>query len=445
MKSIIIGINHNFIKSIIRIGLIILVLLPLVAHAATADRETEITKEQRDDGLTIVLREPSQPKEEIQYLTLILKTGYAHDPAGKYGLTNLTNELIHYLFKRTGALQVESQTYADYSAFHFVVTRSGFNEFCSQLDRILRTDALLLYDLCNEITRYHLNLPKTPELKGLSQFYSLVYGPNHPYNSVFSSNYDQLDIVEVNKWFRQIYKPNNLIIATSIKLPIDFLRRPAGRDLKEAVAVGKISPAAANPNYELKWAPVRDNCVTVCLGFEAAKFGEEGVFATLLLEKYLNQRLWKIIREDHGLSYDPGVYYQLNSKSSAPLLQVALHTIAADTGTVINLILTEFKKIAAEGIPEEELTKIKEQERKRLELIEKDQESVIRAAALFGLSDQKWLINTEGYLTQLAAEAKIVPLVMTKGLARLKVSVAGPEDTGEYLNRVMTMEPLQQK
>lgn len=428
---------YLFRRIVFSIIIIILVSPPLFVQAeSTTNTKNNLSKERRDDGLTIVVREPDQGKQEIQFITLILKTGYAHDPVGKSGLTNLTNELIYHLLRRTSALNIDFQTYADYSAFHFVTTRAGLNDFCSQLDQIIRSDALLLYDLCNELVRYHLNLPKPSELTAVSQLYSLVYGTDHPYNSVFSPNYDKLDIAEINKWFRQIYKPNNLVIATSIKLPDDFLRKPAGRDLKEIVTMTIVPSAAGNSIPELKWTPVHDNITTICLGFQASKYGDEGVFATLLIEKYLDQKLWKIIREDNGLSYDPEVFYLLSSKPSASMLQVALHTLAPDTDDVINMIVQEFKKIATEGIPEEEITRILEKERKRRELINKDFESAIKNAALYGLFDQHWLVDQEEYFISLKEGASMVTKVMTEGLTRLKIAIAGPEEIGKHISNV---------
>ncbi len=434
MKSIELD-RHSFRKTLSLIILIILVSLPLFAPAELrASADIKFAKERRDDGLTIVVRETDQDKQAIQYITLILKTGYAHDPAGKYGITNLANEIIYHLLRNTSALHIDFQTYADYSAFQFVTTRAGFNDFCAQLDLIIRLDALLHYDLCNTLIRYHLNQPKPPELVAISQLYSLVYGPGHPYNSIFRPNYDKLDITEINKWFRQIYKPNNLIIASSLKLPDDFLRKPAGRDLKETVNLNEIPVTTGSIIPELKWTPVHDNIATICLGFPASKFGEEGELATILLQKYLDQRLWKVIREDNGLSYDPGVFYLLFSKPSSPMLEVTLHTLAPDVGTVIKLVITEFQKIAAEGIPQEEAAKIMERERKRREQVNKDLESAVAAAALYGLLDQKWLIDREDYLTRLTESTKLVSQVMATGMTKLKIAIAGPEETGQYLN-----------
>lgn len=428
---------QSFFKFLFLMALLILLSLPWSAQAGSNSiAETKLFKEERDDGLTIVWCDPGSDRSEIQFLTLILKTGSAHDPVGKSGLTDLTNEIVYYLLRQTNALQVNYQSYADYSVFHFGVTLSDFNQFCSQLDQIIRFDALLYYDLCNELIRYHLNKPQAPEFVAISQLYSMVYGPKHPYSSIFSPNYEQLDINEVNKWFRQIYKPNNLIIATSTKLPEDFLRRPAGRDLKEAITLNKIPPACADAVSKLKWTPVHDNIAMVCLGFETPKLGEVGVFATILLQKYLDQKLWKIIREDNGLSYDPEVYYQLTETSSVPMIFFAAHTLKEDTGTLINLILEEFEKIAVEGIPEAEIAKIIARERKRREQLRKDLKSTIQAAALFGLTGQKWLIDPEDFLSQLTAETKMVPPIMTSGLARLKISIVGPEDTGKYLSNI---------
>lgn len=430
-----IGYHQYLFKTIILIFLVILIA-PSPSAQAVSIKEPKLCKEQRDDGLILVIKDQDKNQPAIQHLTMILRTGSAHDPVGKSGLTNLTNEIIYYLLRNTCALQVDYQIYADYSQFHFIVTRNEFNLFCDQLDQIIRADALLGYDICNELINYHLNLPKTSELIALSQLYSLVYGPDHPYNYSFAPSYDRLNINEVNKWFRRIYRPNNLIIAAGIKPPDDFLRRPVGRDTKEAVALDSIPASAGNVTPELRWMPVRDNIVTVCLGFETSQFGTEGLSATVLLQKYLDQKIWKIIREDQGLNYDPEVFYQLTGTSNAPMLLVMVHTLAENTGTVINLILTQFKEIAASGIPEEDLNNIIEQERKRWRMMENEPESSINAAALYGLLGQDWLINQKNYFTILTAETEIVPQIMSAGLARLKISVTGPKETGEYLNDV---------
>lgn len=428
-------ISYVFRISVIPVILFILVSFSFFTATAEFNGNTKITVERRDDGLTIV-QKPDQEKQELHYMTLIIKTGYAHDPIGKFGITNLTNELIYHLLKYAGAAKINYQTHADYSAFHFITTRADFKDLCVQLDRVIRSDVLLLYDLCNTLINYHSSRPKPPELAAVSQFHSLIYGADHPYNSFFTPNYNQLNINEINKWFRQIYKPNNFIIASSHKLPDDFLRRPAGRDLKETVTLNEVPHSSGDPNPELKWVPVRDNIATVCLGFETPKLGEEGVFAVFLVEKYLNQRLWKLIREDHGLSYDPEVFNLLIGKASVPSLQVILHTLAPDTGKVINMIIAEFKKIAAEGIPEAEIARIIGRERKRREMVGKYPQAMIESEALYGLLGEEWLINQDNYFSLLHEEAQMIPQVIAAGLNRLKIVVAGPEETGKYLDEV---------
>lgn len=429
-------IPYSFKIIVIPIILFILVSFSVYTAAAESDSETKLTVERRDDGLTVVVRKPDQEKQELHYMTLIIKTGYAHDPMGKFGITNLTNELIYHLLRYTSAINIDYQTYADYSTFNFITTRPDFNDVCAQLDRVIRSDALLLYDLYNALVSYHLSQPKPPELAAVSQFYSLIYGADHPYNSIFTPNYNQLNINEINKWFRHIYKPNNFIIASSHKLPDDFLRKPAGRDLKETVILDEVPYSFGDVNPELKWVPVRDNIATVCLGFETPKLDEEGVFATFLIEKYLDQRLWKVIREDNGLSYDPEVFNLLISKSSAPSLQVILHTLAPDTKKVINLIIAEFEKIATDGIPEVEIARIIGRERRKREMISKDLKTTMEFEALYGLLGEEWLVNQDNYFYLLREEAQLIPRVMAAGLTRLKIAIAGPEETGRYLDEV---------
>jgi hypothetical protein len=259
--------------------------------------------EKRTDGLIVSELASATPKNNYEYLTMIVKTGYGHEPKEKPGLNNLTNELVYFLLRGTRALEVSYYPFAEYTVFSFVIWREDFRAFCAELDAIIRLDTLLLYDLCNELIYQHLHTAKTPFAIGQHLQYELLYGPDHPYLNRFIADYTKLNINEVNTWFREIYKPNNLIISTTVKLPEDFLKKPNGRDMRKKVIHPEVPPnfAADQPS---RFTEVNAPLSTIFLSFPAPQPHEDGFWAGRIVQKYLRHQLWLTLRQELGFCYD---------------------------------------------------------------------------------------------------------------------------------------------
>lgn len=393
----------------------------------------------RDDGLTLAVR--PLPKEEQnqarQYLTLIVKTGWAHDPAAKPGLTTLTNELLYLFFYNTSALQVVQDTAPDFSIFHFAVANADFAIFARELDSIIRFEALTMYDQCNELILAHESEPMAPSYQASITLAGLIYGPDHPYRRGLTPSFKQLNISDVNNWFRKIYRPNNLIVASSRELPEDFLRRPSGRDMKSAVVPPEIPSAKANPAPEAVFVPVRDYVSTVQIGFNAPQINEAGFFPAILARKFLEKELWQVIREESGYCYDLQVDYSYLPNPAAPVLGISFQTLPGETEQAVFKTLAVLESAANPETPSKHLPEILRREKQLADYRDRLGGQRVRYAAFQALTGRTWLGDSGEYLAKLnQTKPADISRWLAAALPHIKMAIAGPAEVEKQMVKI---------
>jgi predicted Zn-dependent peptidase len=103
--------------------------------------------------------------------------------------------------------------------------------------------------------------------------------------------------------------------------------------------------------------------VQICLGVPAPPITDENRYATLILNTVLgggmSSRLFQTIREEHGMAYS--VFSDLSPYRDTGTLCIYAGTSAGKALECIDLILVEFSKLKQELLPEEELTRAKDQ------------------------------------------------------------------------------------
>ena len=103
--------------------------------------------------------------------------------------------------------------------------------------------------------------------------------------------------------------------------------------------------------------------VQICLGVPAPPITDENRYATLILNTVLgggmSSRLFQTIREERGMAYS--VFSDLSPYRDTGTLCVYAGTSAARALETIDLIMDEFKKLKQEPLPDEELTRAKDQ------------------------------------------------------------------------------------
>ena len=103
--------------------------------------------------------------------------------------------------------------------------------------------------------------------------------------------------------------------------------------------------------------------VQICLGVPSPPITDQNRYATLILNTVLgggmSSRLFQTIREERGMAYS--VYSDLSPYRDTGTLCVYAGTSAGKALECIDLILDEFKKLKQEPLPDEELTRAKDQ------------------------------------------------------------------------------------
>lgn len=105
--------------------------------------------------------------------------------------------------------------------------------------------------------------------------------------------------------------------------------------------------------------------VQICLGVPAPPITDDNRYATLILNTVLgggmSSRLFQTIREERGMAYS--VYSDLSPYRDTGTLCVYAGTSANKVIEVVDLIVAEFRKLKDTPLPEEELTRAKDQVR----------------------------------------------------------------------------------
>ncbi len=103
--------------------------------------------------------------------------------------------------------------------------------------------------------------------------------------------------------------------------------------------------------------------VQICLGVPAPPITDENRYATLILNTVLgggmSSRLFQTIREERGMAYS--VFSDLSPYRDTGTLCVYAGTSAGKALETIELIMKEFRKLKEEILPDEELTRAKDQ------------------------------------------------------------------------------------
>jgi predicted Zn-dependent peptidase len=369
-----------------------------------------------------------------QYVTLIIKTDFGHDPADKPGLTELTNELMYLLFRDwVSVAALDFQTLGECSVFTFKIAPKDTKKFYEELDMIIRQEALLLYDPCNSLINEHKNMPLDPSRPALISLGKQIYGSGHTFVRWYRPQYQKITITDVNRWFRKIYRPNNMIISSSIPVPEEFLRRPAGRDFKETVSPPAIAVAKSQTFQEIKINEVHDNSSTVYMGFPAPTMRDEQFFPTLMGVKYLEDELTRELREENGLVYYVSVNYTYLSRPSSPMVLIVFQTLPKDTARGIDITLGVLRHLAANGLSGAKSTEIITRERKTLALGKQLISQQVDNGAIKEFTGQDWICNSELYLKELTQSTPKIGQSFTRQLSYLKIAVAGPAEMGRDL------------
>jgi predicted Zn-dependent peptidase len=169
---------------------------------------------------------------------------------------------------------------------------------------------------------------------------------------------------KLQKWFRQCYAPNNMVITAA-----GHLEHAQLMDLVTE-RFAKIAPYAnGTTDFRPEPAPHVTMCtkheleqVHICIGAPALPMTDSRRFAVAVLNICLgggmSSRLFQNIRERQGLAYS--IFSELNSYRDTGLLSVYAGTSLETAEKLVRSVLEELRRLKDEPISEEELRRAKD-------------------------------------------------------------------------------------
>ena len=168
----------------------------------------------------------------------------------------------------------------------------------------------------------------------------------------------------LQKWFRQSYAPNCLVITAAGNLTHERLVELVSERFANLAAAkdGADDPKAESAPHITLRAKRELEQVHICLGVAALPLTDRRRFAVSVMNNILgggmSSRLFQNIRERQGLAYS--IFSEINSYRDTGALSVYAGTSLDTAAQVVRSVLDEFRRMKEEPLDEEELRRAKD-------------------------------------------------------------------------------------
>jgi predicted Zn-dependent peptidase len=169
---------------------------------------------------------------------------------------------------------------------------------------------------------------------------------------------------KLQKWFRQCYAPNNMVITAAGHLEhaqlVDLVAERFAKLTPATNGTADLKPQHA-PHVTLRTKHELEQ-VHICIGTPALPMTDSRRFGVAVLNICLgggmSSRLFQNIRERQGLAYS--IFSELNSYRDTGLLSVYAGTSLETAEKLVHSVLDELRRMKDEPISEEELRRAKD-------------------------------------------------------------------------------------
>jgi predicted Zn-dependent peptidase len=420
-------------KMKLRLIVVTLLVLVLVSGSALASGvfsyTANVQKVVLDNGLTILLKE--NPAFDIIAIGLLTEVGSVHDPEGLEGLTYLTQRnLLSGTKNRTAqeiVIELESlgaqlQTAAsyDYSGIMLQSTPGSFAaSFAVFMDLL---NGSVFPEVEFERERYLsqailASLTDDPMNAIVLSYLDLFYG-EHPYKlSPYGSPHGLTTITQQNTidWYEYLFQPENIVVSvvgnftTEEILPLleenfggwnnDYAGGLAPREQVDFIYPQENREMVINLPTEAAF---------LIMGYPApASFDPDSASMAVInsiLGEGMGSRLFTEIRDKRGLAYTAMSQYDERLGPSNILIFLATHPQNVEQAKA--QVLVELKRLADEGLSEEEIAHIATQKR-GMYLIQN--ETNLNQALMLAMTEltgrgYKWVDDYMGFFDEVTSD-----------------------------------------
>lgn len=352
--------------------------MPVAAAAPGAPGPAPVYREVLPNGLTLLVR-PS-PANDVVAVEVYLRGGVRYEAPDRLGVSGLVQRTLLKGTRTRSAAEIaresesagaflEALTGVEYLRVSLRTTVAGLDRGLAVLFDVLRNPTFPEEELERErqvALREIAARDDRPIDMAIWELLSLAYGDGHPYAHFPLGTAETLRRVtrdDVVRWHRQVYVPNNVVMAVVGRVdPRELSRRvrQALGDWEAAPLPGEWQTPPAMPGWErdLRRHVSRPaEAAWIVVGFPVPGFGSRSTAAVDVLANILgggmSSRLFREVRQARGLAYAVGSSYR--SFQGPSLLLGYLGTPPARAEEALQAMIEEFRRVAREGVSEEEL------------------------------------------------------------------------------------------
>jgi len=341
------------------------------------------------NGMTVWLLE--RHTLPLVAVSIALPVGSANDPTGKEGLASITADMLDEGAGARGAIEVSTALQDLGATMRTAVTLDGSIFSVSVLKKNFSQAFGILADVVarprfeekewkrvSDLWRNSL-IKRADDPNSVARVVGQVaaYGRSHPYGHPtdgFVSSAKTIDLAAVKAFYGSHYRPEKLVLSVAGDITKDELARAVDDAFGTWKATGPAPEAVVassttwkRPPLVLVERPDAPQSVIAVYGQGIRLQDPEAPLYDLVntaLGGSFTSRLNQNLREDHGYTYGAGSAFTETRMGGAFLARAAVETKV--TGPALEEMLKELRKMAASSLTDDELSKVRAQDRSDL-------------------------------------------------------------------------------
>jgi predicted Zn-dependent peptidase len=337
-----------------------------------------IVKQTLDNGLTLITE--AMPHVRSVAVGVWLMRGSRHEPRDKAGISHF---IEHMVFKGTKtrsaeaiAAEVDSIgghmdafTAKEYAAFHLKVLDEHLPLAIEILGDIVMNPLFDAGEMAKEkkVIFEEINMVEDTPDDLVMELYTEAFWPDHPLGRPILGTKDSVsgfEREELAGFFRDVYRPENILIAAAGHLDHESASRLVRRHFGGLEAGGSLPDGA--PPITGRAIVTRSKSeleqVHLCLGAPAHPQAHPDRYGAYILNTVLggsmSSRLFQNVREKRGLVYS--ISSGIASYSDAGTLTIYAGTSLDSVDEVVHLTVEELRRLKGDRLPEVELRRAKD-------------------------------------------------------------------------------------
>jgi predicted Zn-dependent peptidase len=337
-----------------------------------------IVKEQLPNGLTLITE--AMPHVRSVASGVWLKRGSRHEERAQAGISHFIEHMVFKGTRNRSTQQIAAEvdsiggnmdafTAKEYAAFHLKVLDEHLPLAIDILADVVVNPLFDPEEIAKEkkVIFEEINMVEDTPDELVMDLFSSAFWPDHPLGWPIlgtKQSVDGLSREGLQRFFRDAYRPENLVVAAAGNLDHESLSRlvrdrfgplDSGEGSRDGVPPRAASGIVSRSKPELEQ-------VHLCLGARAYPQGHDDRYGAYVLNTVLggslSSRLFQKIREQRGLVYS--ISSGIAAYSDAGSLTVYAATGPDALSEVLRLVVDELRCLKDETVPDQELSRAKD-------------------------------------------------------------------------------------